>query len=284
MIISSEYIDPINKSKLIVHKNLLFSKKKKYPVIYISGNKIVNFLKDINQDKFYNKISFYKNYLDWLSSTLRMSLNEIRTEIFNDIKIKKNGKVLFIGCGMGDEIDFFYKKYKKKTPQIHGQDFSKKFILKTAKKFKNKNIKLTISDAHSLPYKGNYFDLVFHFGGINQFKDIKKAIFEMSRVCKKNGEIFFSDEGMGPWRKKTKLYLALKENNSLWSKTAPIHLLPKNSKNVKINWILKNNFYTIKFKTGINENSINPDIVHKSPRGGSIRIRYEKKYKKKLIL
>ena len=37
-------------------------------------------------------------------------------------------------------------------------------------------------------------------------------------------------------------------------------------------------------KTGINENSINPDIVHKSPRGGSIRIRYEKKYKKKLIL
>ena len=282
MVFFSNYIDPIDKSKLIFYKNSLCSKKNEYEIINIMGNKVVNFLNNINEDKFYINTSFYNNYLKWLSSTLKMSLHKIRSEIFEDIKIKKNGKVLFIGCGLGDEINFFYKKFKKKNTQIYGQDYSKKFILQTAKKFKNKNIKLTISDAHALPYKTNYFDLVFHFGGINQFKNIKKAIFEMSRVCKKNGEVFFSDEGMGPWRKKTELYLALKENNSFWSKSPPIHLLPDNSKNVKINWILKNNFYTVKFQLDSDEKDINPNITHKSPRGGSISTRYEKKYNKKL--
>lgn len=155
-------------------------------------------------------------------------------------------KYFLLAVGQVMKLISSINSLKKKYSNIWTRLF-KKFILKTAKKFKNKNIKLTISDAHALPYKNNYFDLVFHFGGINQFKNIKKAISEMSRVCKKNGEVFFSDEGMGPWRKKTELYLALKENNSLWSKSPPIDLLPVNSKNVKINWILKNNFYTVKF-------------------------------------
>jgi len=94
---SSVYIDPIDKSKLVLYKNSLISKNNKYKIINILGNKVVNFLNNINEDKFYINTSFYNNYLEWLSSTLKMNLYEIRSEIFEGIKIKKNRKVLFIG-------------------------------------------------------------------------------------------------------------------------------------------------------------------------------------------
>ena len=87
---------------------------------------------------------------------------------------------------------------------------------------------------------------------------------------------------MGPWLSKTERYKALKFNNSLWSYSPPLSILPIDSSEVKISWILKNNFYKILYKKKSSSNKINYNVLHKSPRGGSIKSRYEKYFKKKL--
>lgn len=246
------------------------------------GNKLViNFINKSENNDFYKQKIFYKNYLDWLSKTLKLNLDDIRKEIFSKLIFKKKKlDILFIGCGFGDEVLFFIKNYGK-NHNIYAQDISKLMVQYSAKSLKNYNVNFDISSAESLPYKNNCFDLVFHFGGFNQFKNKKKCIYEMNRVAKLNGTIFFSDEGMGPWLSKTNLYKALKINNSLWSSKPPIGILPLFSNQIEIGWILKNNFYYVKFIKKNNSFLLNLDIKHKSPRGGSIRSRYEKYYNKR---
>ena len=92
--------------------------------------------------------------------------------------------------------------------------------------------------------------------------------------------ILISDEGMAPWLSKTEKYKALKINNRLWSTFPPLSILPINSNKVKISWILKNNFYKILYKKKTSSNKINYNVKHKSPRGGSIKSRYEEYFKK----
>ena len=284
MIKSKHYICPITGLSLFKKKNFFFSKKKNFFKIEKHfGKEIVNFINQDKTDKFYIEKKFYTNYLNWLSKTLMMSLEQIRREIFNNIQVKKKAKILFVGCGFGDEINFFIKKYGK-NHKIYAQDISKKMVMESAKLITYSNINFSVSDAECLPYVNNYFDLVFHFGGFNQFKNKKKSINEMFRVSKENGEIFFSDEGMGPWLSETEKYKALKINNSLWSSKPPVNLIPKKSCKIIIGWILKNNFYFVKFMKNSSMNKINVDIKHRSPRGGSIRSRYQDYYKKKLSL
>jgi ubiquinone/menaquinone biosynthesis C-methylase UbiE len=57
---------------------------------------------------------------------------------------------------------------------------------------------LNISNIASLPYKSNYFDVVFHFGGINWISNKVKALAEMVRVCKNYGQIGIVDEFSQP--------------------------------------------------------------------------------------
>lgn len=283
---SRYYICP-NKNIDLFHQNdFLISLKNKYEIIdkrKTFGKEVVDFMKQKNTDKFYKEKKFYNNYLNWLSKTLMMSIQEIRKEIFSNIKIKKNSSILFIGCGFGDEINYFIKKYGK-NHTIYAQDISKNMVLESAKNVNFTNIKLSISNAEKLPYRNNFFDLVFHFGGFNQFKNKKKSINEMYRVCKEKGSIFISDEGMGPWLSKSERYKALKINNTLWAAKPPISLIPEKSNDVIVNWILKNNFYYIMFKKNSFFSKINFNIKHKSPRGGSIKSRYEDYYNKKLTI
>ena len=70
-------------------------------------------------------------------------------------------------------------------------------IVKNAADYnQNKSVCFTISNALDLPYKDDYFDAVFHFGGINLFGDVAVAIAEMDRVCKTGGNVLFGDESV----------------------------------------------------------------------------------------
>ncbi len=280
---SKIYICPKSKTQLFLNKKYYFNKEKKYSILENLNHEIVDFLKNKKTQNFYLQKKFYHNYISWLTKTLKLSLDQIRQELFEDLKLKKKMNILFIGCGFGDEILFFINKFGNNF-NLYAQDISKMMVLESSKKLKKYKIKFSISDASNLPYKNNLFDFTFHFGGINQFKNKMKSIYEMNRITKNGGIVIFSDEGMSPWLKKTETYKALKVNNSLWSSQPPINILPINSKKVTIKWILKENFYLIKYFKNDKKIDINYDIKHKSPRGGSIRSRYERFYKKKLKL
>ena len=92
-----------------------------------------------------------------------MNMNSIRSEIFDGLKISKKSTVLFIGCGFGDEIKYFIKKYGL-SHNIYAQDISRNMVMESSKNLKNYKIEFSISNVNNLPYKNNFFDLVFHFG------------------------------------------------------------------------------------------------------------------------
>ena len=60
---------------------------KKKIINYIKeGNKLViNFINKSENNDFYKQKIFYKNYLDWLSKTLKLNLDDIRKEIFSKL-------------------------------------------------------------------------------------------------------------------------------------------------------------------------------------------------------
>ena len=279
---SKIYLCPRTKKELILNNGKLISKNTKYYILKKNNNHtITDFINNSEKSNFYSEKKFYKNYLSWLSKTLIMKLNLIRSEIFDGLKIKKKSNILFLGCGFGDEIKYFIKKYRF-LRTIYAQDISKNMIFESSKNLKDNKIEFSISNANSLPYKNNFFDLVFHFGGFNEFEQKKKSLLEINRVAKNKGVILISDEGMAPWLSNTERYKALKINNKLWSSPPPISILPIDSDKVKISWILKNNFYKITYEKNSLRDKINYNVIHKSPRGGSIKSRYESYYKKKL--
>ena len=110
-------------------------------------------------------------------------LTPIAKSILKKYKLKRNSKILDVGCGKG----FLLKEIKLLRPdlQLVGLDISS-YAIKNGKI--NKDIKLSIFNAKkNLPFKKNYFDLVLCMGLIHNFKvyQAKKLLKELERVAKK---------------------------------------------------------------------------------------------------
>jgi len=232
-----------------------------------------NFNKDLYNQK--KSIEIYTNFLNWLFLTFKISEKEFRMLSLNSLKIKNINliKVLVTGCGLVEDVEMFCK-LSNSNSEIHAQDFSTEFITYAANNTQYEKSFFTISDALNLPYKYNYFDIVFHFGGINLFYNINKAILEMNRVCKVGGTVRFEDESVAEHLRNTDYGKMLIANNSLWSANLPLKELPITAQEINIKYIFGNCFYLIDFKKSNSLPDIDIDVPHKSPRGGSIRSRY----------
>jgi len=265
--------------------------KKKNCFFKIIGKKIPCFTKKIT-----SKITtyetdaantIYKNFLNWLFKTFKTNENEFRKNLFKDIKFKKNQKILVIGAGNGDDIKFILANYKKFNLKIYAQDLSENLLSACANKLKDKNIFYNISDAKSLPFKDNFFDHVYHFGGVNLFGNYKKSIDEMERVVKVFGTITYGDEGIAAWLRKTVFSRMMINNNKLWKFKINLNNISVNANDVRIKYLLGNCFYLISYIYEPNyQKNFNFEVAHKSPRGGSILKRYMSKtgFGKKQIL
>ena len=108
-------------------------------------------------------------------------------------KVKKQLKVLDVGCGNGfSTIEFA----KQRNDKFFGVDFSEKMIehanralKKNSKKLKGK-IDFSVGDALALDFKDNYFDVVTTgrcIVNLVSLKDQKAGLMEIHRVLKKGG-------------------------------------------------------------------------------------------------
>jgi ubiquinone/menaquinone biosynthesis C-methylase UbiE len=230
---------------------------------------------------------FYKNFLNWLFKTFKTNEKEFRKKLFQDIEFRKNHKILITGVGNGDDLSFILNKYKKLNLKIYAQDLSFSLMYNCSKIFNQKNIFYNLSDAMSLPFQNNFFDHVFHFGGINLFGNYQQSIMEMERVVKIGGSITYGDEGIAPWLRDTIYSEMLINNNHLWKFKLRLKNISLNAKDVNIRYLLGNCFYLINYIFDPDyKNKFNYEILHKSPRGGNILSRYidSKDFKKTYIL
>ena len=125
-----------------------------------------------------------------------------------------------------------------------------------------------------MPFSENFFDKVFHFGGLNTFGDIRRSFQEIVRVTKPGGRVVVGDESMPPWLRDTEFGKILINSNKHYEFDLPLKHLPIEARNVKIEWIIGGVFYVISFDIGEGAPSADFDFIIPGARGGTHRTRY----------
>jgi ubiquinone/menaquinone biosynthesis C-methylase UbiE len=219
----------------------------------------------------------YQNFLNWLFQTFKVEEETFRRNMFKNLKISKNMNVLITSVGNGDDIINLVRMFPDMNLNIYAQDISVTMCEFALSRLRNLEIQIremNISDLAALPYKSNFFDVVFHFGGINWISDKAGALSEMVRVAKDFGQIGISDESVAPWLRNSVFGKMMINNNSLWSAEIPLDILPTNINKVKVEYLLENCFYFISFIKDPKFPNVDLDVRHIGPRGGSIRTRF----------
>ena len=220
----------------------------------------------------------YRNYMDWLFQTFDEDQSSFRSSLLSKLKPQEGNKVLITGCGFGDDIPPILNAIGPHGA-VYANDFAMGMVVAASHDFfthqaNMKNVFLSVCNAQSLPFEDHYFDRAFHFGGINLCDNMRAAIDEMERVVKPGGRVVFGDEGVAPWLRTFEFRLMAINNNSLWQSTAPLNLLPRLCVDVQRSWVPGNCFYVIDFEVSASGPFMNPDMVQKGRRVGSMRTRY----------
>jgi len=107
----------------------------------------------------------------------------------------KKDVVLDAGCGSGRFLSLLSPFVK----EIHGIDISEE-ALKIAKTIKATNVKIEKGSILKIPYKNGVFDKVICIDVIEHIKNDEKALKEIKRVLKSNGEgvIYFVAGKLNP--------------------------------------------------------------------------------------
>jgi ubiquinone/menaquinone biosynthesis C-methylase UbiE len=97
--------------------------------------------------------------------------------------IKKNSKILNIGCGTGDDLRIISK-------------YGTLYLLDSDKKaldlIKEKSYKKIVGDACHLKFPSNFFDVIVIFDVLEHIVDDRIAVKEMYRVLKEKGLLIFT--------------------------------------------------------------------------------------------
>lgn len=107
------------------------------------------------------------------------------------LDIKPHANVIDLCCGTGD----LSAVVKKSEPYacVTGIDFSEKML--SIAKSKHPNIRFMQGDVTNLPYEDNSFDFALMGFGLRNIQNAEKAVEEIYRILKPNGEFLHLDFG-----------------------------------------------------------------------------------------
>jgi ubiquinone/menaquinone biosynthesis C-methylase UbiE/uncharacterized protein YbaR (Trm112 family) len=117
-----------------------------------------------------------------------------RGDVASSLEISRGYRVLETSIGTGGNIPYIGSF--SCDLDIYGLDISAGMLDKCRKNLKKWGIaaRLCQANAAALPFEDDYFDCVYHLGGINGFSDRERAISEMVRVAKPGTVVVISDE------------------------------------------------------------------------------------------
>ena len=201
---------------------------------------------NLKYNKLYNKIAWSYNLSQRIFFWIKFGgERKFREPFLIELTIEDTDKVLEISTGTGDNFRFL-----NKNADYYGVDISMGMLRQAKKHLKKWKVKSTLihGEGENLPFKDNFFDVVFHCGGINFFNDKQKAINEMIRVAKSGTKILIVDET-------DKLVKANYQKNPFIKNDfkdaekakIPVDLVPSDMINIGVDIICKGLMYKLTF-------------------------------------
>jgi ubiquinone/menaquinone biosynthesis C-methylase UbiE len=223
----------------------------------------------------------YDAAVDWQFAAFLEDEDAVREGMVDLLRVQPGHRVLEVGCGTGRDS---YRIARRLGPggALFMQDLSANMVAACARNMRARVdrgdvrcvLEYSVSNAVHLPFADDFFDAVYHFGGLNQFGDIPRAIAELTRVTGRGGRVLVGDEAVAPWLKGTEFEAIVTTNNALFKADAPLSALPVSAREVTITWVIANCFYVIAFAKGDGVPPLDLDRPHAGWRGGSMRTRY----------
>ena len=96
-------------------------------------------------------------------------------------------RVLEVGCGLGTDL----LQFARGGAEVYGIDLTQKGAALTQRRLGLYGFtgRLAVADSERLPFKSDYFDLVYSWGVIHHTPDTAAAAREIVRVCKPGGQV-----------------------------------------------------------------------------------------------
>jgi demethylmenaquinone methyltransferase/2-methoxy-6-polyprenyl-1,4-benzoquinol methylase len=102
------------------------------------------------------------------------------------LNVARNSKVLDVGCGTG----LLFSHVATETQTVVGVDISGKLLLQAKKRARNfPNVHLVQADADYLPFKDNYFSVIFAFTVLQNLPDPLETLKEVKRIAERDAPI-----------------------------------------------------------------------------------------------
>lgn len=181
---------------------------------------------------------------------LEIGPDAARAAYMEQLELIPSARVLDVGVGTG--WDFAYLLSKTRDAQLFGLDISIDMLHQCRRKLDKLGVQpeLFLGFAEHLPFQADTFDVVFHTGSINEFKDQRLALGEMTRVAKPGTRIVVADEwmtaensGQTIGRRLLKAFPSLPRNV-----TPPTDCVPSGMRDIRIDTIWGGYGYCLQFR------------------------------------
>ena len=201
--------------------------------------------------------------------------SKTRKDFVRLLNLEPNSRVLELACGTGRDSENIAGELDE-TGQFYLQDISRAMLLQCRKKLSGASVpvEFSVGNACYLPFPDKYFDVLFSFGGLGVFGDIRRSLKEIVRVAKVGARVVVGDESMPPWLYETEYGKILLNNNPLFKKPIPFEEIPVEARDVTVRWVVGGVYYLIEFVVGEGEPRADFDLEIPGRRGGTLRTRY----------
>ena len=203
-------------------------------------------------NKKYNQLyetigGFYDSSQKFVGALLYGGSDYVLSSYLRFLEIKPGDAVLETSVGTGLNYRLLPKDIKR-----FGLDLSAEMLVNCQANLRRWDMDADLfqGNAESLPFDDNSMDVVYHAGGINFFNDKEKAIHEMIRVAKPGSLLLIADEtekhAQATYERMPIASGYFKDRDETIS--APIHLVPPEMLDIKLESVWQNRFYALTFR------------------------------------